>query len=377
MKQTSKEFVKEFNTIIVGAGSAGLGTAIVLDQMGIEYMVLEKDEIGSSFKKWPEESCLISPSFTGNFFNMPDLNSISPETSPAFNLATEHPTGKEYAQYLEIVAEAYKLKIQTKIKVNHVTRNKGLFCLDTTEGVYKSKYVIWAAGEYQYPNKEAFEGADLCTHFSEVSSFSELEGDHRIIIGGYESGFDAAINLIHANKEAVIFDSLNYLELFNSDSSYSLSPYTRDRINEVYYDLTYHKDTKAKKVEYQDGLYVVTTSNLDRFTSPYKPINCTGFDTSITLVQDLFEHNDGYPVLNDSDESTITNNLFLVGPQVKHGNALFCFIYKYRQRFAIVAQEIAEREKVSKETITQVLELYKQQNFYLKDLSCCDNECTC
>ena len=61
---------------------------------------LEKDEIGASFKKWPEESCFISPSFIGNFFNMPDLNSIAPATSPAFNLLTEHPNGQEFANVL-------------------------------------------------------------------------------------------------------------------------------------------------------------------------------------------------------------------------------------------------------------------------------------
>ena len=91
----------------------------------------------------------------------------------------------------------------------------------------------------------------------------------------------------------------------------------------------------------------------------------------------MFEHDDGYPVINDFDESTITKNLFLVGPQVKHGNALFCFIYKYRQRFAIVAQEIAEREKISSEIVDPVINEYQSQNFYLKDLSCCDNECVC
>ena len=71
----SNDSKKVYNTIIVGAGSAGLGTAIVLDRLGIDYIIMEKDEIGSSFKKWPQESCLISPSFTGNFFQIAALGS--------------------------------------------------------------------------------------------------------------------------------------------------------------------------------------------------------------------------------------------------------------------------------------------------------------
>ena len=377
MKESDQSCTNTHHVIIVGAGSAGLGMAIVLKKLGIKYIVLERDEIGASFKKWPEESCLISPSFTGNFFNMPDLNAITPETSPAFNLATEHPTGKEFAEYLEIIAEGYELDIQTGIEVKSVARKNDFFELETSDGKYESKYVIWAAGEYQYPKKGSFVGDDLCTHFSEVSSFSEYKGDHRIVIGGYESGFDAAINLIYSEKQVTLLDSSNYLDLINSDSSYSLSPFTRDRINDVFDDLLYHKNTRAKKVEFYDGTYVVTATDNKQFKSKYKPINCTGFDTSITLVKDLFEHSDHYPVLNEFDESTKTKNLFLVGPQVKHGNALFCFIYKYRQRFAIVAQEIAERENISSELLAQVIKEYELQNFYLKDLSCCDQECVC
>ena len=130
-------------------------------------------------------------------------------------------------------------------------------------------------------------------------------------------------------------------------------------------------------MERRNGVYVVTTANNKQFISKNRPINCTGFATSISLVKELFEHKENYPVLNDFDESTITKNLFLVGPQVKHGNALFCFIYKYRQRFAVVAETIAEREKIDSEVLTNVVEEYRTQNFYLKDLSCCDNECVC
>jgi hypothetical protein len=72
-----------------------------------------------------------------------------------------------------------------------------------------------------------------------------------------------------------------------------------------------------------------------------------------------------------------TNNFFLVGPQVKHGSALFCFIYKYRQRFAIVAEKIAQELNVPNSKIEEVINEYKKNNFYLDDLSCCDDECVC
>jgi len=362
MNQPIEEY---YEVVIVGAGSAGLGVGIVLQKLGINYIILEKDSIGASFKKWPKETRFISPSFTGNFFMMPDLNAITPDTSPAFELLTEHPTGNEYAAHLESLSRYFELEVKTGVEVKSIEDKKGSFILNATNGVYGCLFVIWAAGEYQYPKTDAFEGADLCTHYSHVASFSDVKGKDSVVIGGYESGFDAAVNLVNLGKKVSIIDDFQYLEWVKSDSSYSLSPFTRDRIKGVLDDIDYHIETRVEKVEFVDGKYIVTTNNDKTISSDDKPINCTGFDTSLTLVKDLFEFEEGYPLLTEFDESRKTQNLFLVGPQVKHGDALFCFIYKYRQRFAIVAEKIAQKLKVPYSQTQKVIFEYKSNNFYL------------
>ncbi len=366
-----------YDVVIVGAGPAGIGVGILLEKLEISYAILEKTSIGASFKKWPKETRFISPSFTGNFFKMPDLNTISPDTSPAFDLLTEHPTGIEYAQYLEQVSKFFQLEINTGVEVKNIEDKKDSFILDTSKGTYGSRFVIWAGGEYQYPKTNAFDGEHLCIHYSQISSFSDVIGKDSVVIGGYESGFDAALNLEKLGKNVTLIDNSNYLELIKSDSSYSLSPYTRDRVKESPDTVDYVPETRVEKVEFVDSRYIVTTIDGQKFTSDDKPVNCTGFDTSLKLVKEMFEFEEGYPLLTDVDESRKTKNLFLVGPQVKHGTALFCFIYKYRQRFAIVAEEIAKRSGVSIYKVGEVLGEYIYNNFYLKDLSCCDDECVC
>jgi thioredoxin reductase len=377
MSSVNPSIDEYYDVVIVGAGPAGIGIGILLQKLGISYTILEKTSVGASFKKWPEETRFISPSFTGNFFKMPDLNAVTPDTSPAFDLLTEHPTGPEYAQYLEQVSKFFQLTIETEIEVKNIEDKKGGFILNTSKGIYASTFVIWAAGEYQYPKTNSFNGDHLCTHYSEVSSFSDVMGKNSVVIGGFESGFDAAINLAKLGKKVTLIDNANYLELINSDSSYSLSPFTRDRIKEVSDDIDYHAETCVEQVKFANAKYIVTTDDNQTFVSDDDPINCTGFDTSLKLVDELFEFEDGYPLLNGFDESKKTENLFLVGPQVKHGNALFCFIYKYRQRFAIVAEEIAKRANTPFEITEDILAEYKYNNFYLKDLSCCDDECVC
>lgn len=368
---------RKFEVIIVGAGPAGLGVAILLQKLSINYCILEKHSVGASFKKWPKETRFISPSFTGNFFKMPDLNAISPDTSPAFSLLTEHPSGTEYAQYLQDISEFYELSIQEGIEVQKIQKKSSNFVINTNSGIYTSSILIWAGGEYQYPKTQSFTGDYLCIHYSNVDSFASMEGNERIVIGAYESGFDSAVNLVKQEKKVTLLDGADYLDLVNSDSSYSLSPFTRDRIKDCINDIEYHKQTRVKEVSFDKGKYIVKTSNHKKFISDYKPINCTGFDNSLKIVKDLFDFEEGYPLLNDFDESTRTKNLFLVGPQVTHGSALFCFIYKYRQRFAIIAEKIAKKNKLPSKKIKEVIQEYKDNNFYLKDLSCCGDECSC
>ncbi|MEM7110601.1 MAG: NAD(P)/FAD-dependent oxidoreductase [Bacteroidota bacterium] len=366
-----------YDVIIVGAGPAGIGIGIILQQLGIYYVILEKYSVGSSFERWPKETQFISPSFTGNFFKMPDLNAITPDSSPAFDLLTEHPTGVEYAQYLKKISKYFQLAIDTGVEVISIENKNDSFILNTPTETYGSTFVIWAAGEYQFPKTNAFYGENLCLHYSEISSFTNFKGKENVVIGAYESGFDAAINLTRIGKKVSLIDNFQYLEMIKSDSSYSLSPFTRDRIKEVLDDIDYHMETRVETVELVNGKYIINTDTGYTFKSSQKPINCTGFDTSLTLVEEWFDFEEGYPLLTDFDESQKTGNLFLVGPQVKHGTALFCFIYKYRQRFAIVAEKIAKRMAIPSPEIDEVLEDYKKNNFYLTDLSCCDDECIC
>ena len=368
---------KTSDVIIVGAGAAGIGVATVLKRMGVDFVIIEKEAIGASFKKWPKETKFISPSFTANFFKMPDLNAITPETSPAFYLLTEHPNGEEYQEYLEVVSDFYKLNVDTEVTVERVKKKKGTFVINTNKGEYQSQFLIWAAGEYQYPNHKAFKGADLCMHYSDVDSFNEIKTPDRIVIGGYESGCDAAINLCKEGTKVTLLDRSNNFEVIKSDSSYSLSPFTRDRLDDVNVYFDYKPQSEVKEVTFENDQYMVRTKTNKQFSSSHKPINCTGFTSSLSLVNTLFDYHEGYPVLNHFDESTKTKNLFLVGPQVKHGNALFCFIYKYRQRFAIVSERIAIRKKIDRSTIKDVVNNYKESNFYIKDLSCCDGDCVC
>ena len=90
--------------------------------MGVNFTVLERNDVCSSFLKWPKQMKLLTPSFFGNTFKMIDLNAITYDTSPALTWQTEHPSGQGYAVYLKKLSDHYKLPIQNSVNVDSVLK---------------------------------------------------------------------------------------------------------------------------------------------------------------------------------------------------------------------------------------------------------------
>ena len=369
---------KIYDVIVVGGGAAGIGVSIALTHAGIEeFLILERQTVGSSFSSWPDETRFITPSFPTNSIGMLDLNSIAIGISPAYSMEVEHPTGKQYALHLQSIADFFQLPISEMTDVKNIIKVGNKFHIETDTGTLKTKNVIWAAGEFQYPKLNGFFGCELCQHTSTVRSYQDLEGDDFLIVGGYESGIDAAFNLANLGKKVRLFDKGNPWKDAGSDPSVALSTYSLERMREDWFgeNVELFSQTTIESVSFLDDKYQVTTHDGQHFQSYVPPLMAGGFEGSHKLVSHLFElREDGFPLLNKHDESTIISGVFLCGPSVRHDNHDFCFIYKYRQRFAVVAKAIAD----SLEIPADELEMYRQWGMYLDDLSCCGEEClTC
>ncbi|MCG8455885.1 MAG: NAD(P)-binding domain-containing protein [Holophagales bacterium] len=367
-----------FDAIIVGGGAAGVGAAIALRDAGIEnFVVLERHEIGASFASWPAETRFITPSFPTNSIGMLDLNSVAIGTSPAFTLGVEHPTGREYAAFLNLVAMHFELPILEHTDVRRIVRRGDELVVETADGAVRARHVIWAAGDFQYPRKNGFVGSALCRHTATIPSYAELDGDDFIVVGGYESGVDVAFHLAKRGKRVRLFDKGRPWEPTSSDPSVALSTFSLERTRRKPFaeNVKLFPETPIAAVARSDSGYEVVTLDGRGFHTAVPPLLAGGFEGSHALVADLFEtRDDGFPLLNEHDESTIVPGVFLCGAAVRHDNLIFCFIYKYRQRFAVVAKAIA----TSLGLPAKELENYRTWGMYLDDLSCCGQECaTC
>lgn len=341
------------DTVIVGAGPAGIGMALELEKIsGLNYGVLESNRVGESFRRWPTQTRLITPSFNSNPFGLADLNSVDAFSSAATFAGAEHLSGPQYADYLSFVAETDALPIVTGCKVLEVNPTPNLgFHLITERGEVCAQTVIWACGEYQFPNLNPFPGGEWCRHYAHIEDWSIFEKDHYTVIGGYESGLDSAINLLKMGCHVRLLVRSKTWDLNNVyDPSYVLSPYTRDRLREVESNerLEIIYDVNVVEVKHDDNQHrsVIYAKDGRTWETEQLPILGTGFlkGGGARQIADLWEWDDkGRIVLTGNDESTTTPGLFLVGPQVHHENGIYCFIYKFRQRFQRIAQEVALR----------------------------------
>lgn len=368
------------NVVIVGAGPAGVGIASMLSETDIDYVVLEKHNVGSSFLDWPENMEMITPSFPSNAFGQMDLNSIASLTSPAFTFKKEHLSGKEYAKYLNKVEILNKINIETNTEVKNVKKANNGWMIETNKEKLICKYLVWAAGEFQNPKIEGIKGIEHCIHSSAVKEPHNLDGDDFIIIGGYESGAQMAIEMVKNNKNVTLINPTKVDEVDTSDPSKVLSPYTLNKFIEIKNSKNFSEvigiaESVTKDVNY----FSVQLEDKTIFKSIQPPVCATGFSLVQKPIEQLISsRDDGFPLLKEeTDEFYNQDNIYLAGPSVRHDSHIFCFIYKFRQRFGVIVEDILDKEMYNINDIVSLVNNWKQNGLYLSDLSCCDQECVC
>lgn len=371
---------QKVDVLIVGAGPAGLGCATTLKLLGVEdVVILDRSEVGASFLKWPEQMRFITPSFYSNPYGQPDLNAITPDTSPGLLYRKEHLSGREYAGYLKACARHYGLNVLAPFEVISLEHLTDGFRVATEKQNWHSRFVIWAAGEFGFPRDEPFPGSSLCLHNTKVRSWDSVEGLEAAVIGGAESGMDAAVNLAARGKNVHVFSRGEPWSNDDNDPSRSLSFHTFERLrHSLLADknrIQFHGNSDVLSVSKRGGVYRLEIRGQKSFDVSAPPILATGFQSGFGVIDELFEWHGGRPCLSEaSDESTLTPDLFYSGPQLQHRNSLFCYIYKFRSRFGIIAQTIAGRLGV--EADGRNLEHLKRLGFLIEDLSCC-TDCRC
>jgi putative flavoprotein involved in K+ transport len=190
---------REFDTVIVGAGQAGLSVSYYLGRDGREHVVLERDRIGESWRsrRW-DSFTLVTPNWMLGLPGAP----YDGEDPDGF-LARD-----EVVDYLEDYARAHRLPVRTGVEVIALEPSDGGYHLATAEGSYRARNVVVAVGTFQRPGLPRG-AADLpdgiaAVHSSAYRNPSTLPPGGVLVVGSGQSGCQIAEELVRAGRDVTL-----------------------------------------------------------------------------------------------------------------------------------------------------------------------------
>ena len=179
--------------IIVGAGPAGLATAIAAKQAGLDFRIFEKGVLVNALFRFPSQMV---------FFTTPDLLEIG-----GLPFVTPHgkPTRDEALRYYRRVVDTHEIDIAFGSTVTDVTPggDDAPFTVGTRDarGVthrWQSRCLVVANGCYDHPNRLRVPGEDLPHVSHYYTEPHEFYRKRVVVVGGKNSAAEAALDLYRA-----------------------------------------------------------------------------------------------------------------------------------------------------------------------------------
>ncbi len=203
--------MKVEDIIIIGAGPAGLATAIQLRRYGFQPLIFERAEVGGLLR-----------------------NANLVENYPGF------PGGIPGPRLVKLFSmQAHRVGVVViHEEVTEVDYDQGLFQVKTRQDSYCSRMVVIATGTKPLRIAELSIPVELQDRvFYEVHDLTQMEAKRIMIIGGGDAAFDYALNLGKNNQ----------VTIFNRADTPKCLPLLWERAQKVD-SITYRNNTVVRKV---------------------------------------------------------------------------------------------------------------------------------
>lgn len=179
----------EIETVIIGAGQAGLSTAYHLQRRGRSCVVLDaSSRIGDNWRRQWDSLKLYSPAQYDGLPGMP-----FPARKWSF------PGKDAVGDYLEAYARRFRLPVRLDTRVERLDRagDGDEYVVTTDRGAYRCRNVVVATGTFgRTPNIPSVAGdldpATLQLHSSEYRRPGQLRDGPVLVVGASHSGADIA-----------------------------------------------------------------------------------------------------------------------------------------------------------------------------------------
>ncbi|MEP7379621.1 MAG: NAD(P)-binding domain-containing protein, partial [Chloroflexota bacterium] len=187
-------------TVIVGAGQAGLTMSWWLQQAGVEHVLLERrNTLGGGWQDRWDAFGLVSPNWTASF--------------PGFAYDGDDPHGfmprNEIASRVETYAAAINAPIVTAADVTRLSAaSDGGFVLETSAGQVAARNVVVAAGSFHVPHlppqAQELPRRLVQLHTSAYGNESSLPAGPVLVVGTGQSGVQLAEELHESGRHVIL-----------------------------------------------------------------------------------------------------------------------------------------------------------------------------
>jgi indole-3-pyruvate monooxygenase len=181
--------VKQTNTLIIGASISGLASAVALQKQHIEYLIIEKqNQVGMPWRNHYERLHLHT---SKRFSHLPQKK---------FGRAIpRYPSRQQVIDYLDQYQQEFNIRPVLNTEAKSVNKQADYWITETSQGAFKSKYLIMATGAYGKPKPIHFKGMETfpgkILHSCEYKTGKDFNGQNVLVVGFGNSACEIAIDL--------------------------------------------------------------------------------------------------------------------------------------------------------------------------------------
>jgi putative flavoprotein involved in K+ transport len=188
------------DTLVVGAGQAGVAMSEHLSTLGVPHLVLERDRIAERWHTGRWDSLVANgPAWHDRFPNL-EFGDLDPDAFAS---------KEQVADYFVAYARKFDAPIRTGVEVTKVVRNAGRqgFTIETSDGTIEANRVVVATGPFQRPVIPSIApkaGNITQIHSADYRNPKQLPEGAVLVVGAGSSGVQIADELQRAGKQVYL-----------------------------------------------------------------------------------------------------------------------------------------------------------------------------
>lgn len=191
--------VTRIDTLVIGAGQAGLAMSEHLTLRGVPHLVVERNRIAERWRSERWDSLVANGPAWHDRFPTRTFDGIDPD-----GFATR----EEIVRYFEGYAASFSAPVRTGVEVRSLRQDgAGGFRAATSDGVIEAANVVVATGPFQRPVIPTLVPADAGVnqlHSSAYKNPGQLPDGAVLVVGAGSSGVQIADELVRAGRRVYL-----------------------------------------------------------------------------------------------------------------------------------------------------------------------------